>query len=131
MLPGAVSYQGILQRIRVKWLSQKNERLPVLLHVPFPLLLKEHGDDQSSEHHIVNPVAELLGKERMWKKTVTVYALTMGELQPGKLEVKPNDLRLKCSDIHATTQHILLDSMLFLSNTIPFVGMLPGSPFLV
>jgi hypothetical protein len=50
----------------------------------------------------------------------------MGELQQGKLKIKPIDLRLECNDIHATTQHVLLDSILFLSNTIPFVGMLPG-----
>ncbi len=62
---------------------------------------------------------------------VTAWPVTLGELQRGKLEIKPDDVRLDGSNIHATAHHVTLNALLFLSNTIPFVGMLPGSPFLV
>jgi hypothetical protein len=67
----------------------------------------------------------IMGKEGKWKKTVTAQALKMVELQQGGLENKHIDLRLECSDIRAAAQHISLDALLFLSNTIPFGGMLP------
>gem|GEM_PF-4227317 len=73
----------------------------------------------------MNPVELLKGKEGKWKKTVTAHALTMVELQQSELEIKHIDLRLECSDIRAAAQHVSLDALLFLSNTIPFGGMLP------
>ncbi len=94
-------------------------------------LFEQHHKDLNSEFGTVNVVTVVLGKDGRWMEIGIVDALTLGELQQGKLKIKPNNLRLECSDIHATAQHILLDAMLFLSNTIPFVGMLPGNPFLV
>ena len=74
---------------------------------------------------MVNPMSLLIGSEVKWKKTVTVDPVTMVELQQSELEIKHIDLRLECSDIRAAAQHVSLDALLFLSNTIPFGGMLP------
>ncbi len=108
----------------------RSEELSVLLLMRLSLF-EQHHKDLSSEFGTVNVGTVELGKDRRWMEIGIVDALALGELQPGKLKTKPNDVRLECSDIHATAQHILLDSMLFLSNIISFVGMLPGSPFLV
>ena len=42
------------------------------------------------------------------KANIPTISGTGVELQKGKFEIKPNDVRLECSDIHATAQHILL-----------------------
>jgi len=65
------------------------------------------------------------GKEERWKKTVPAHVRTKGKLKQGDFEIKHIDLRLECSDIPAAAQHVSLDALLFLSNTIPFGGMLP------
>jgi hypothetical protein len=53
------------------------------------------------------------------------------ELQQGKREVKPDDLRLACRDIHATSQYVLLDAALILRKIVLFAGMVPGRLFLL
>src|SRR6266849_4046193 len=90
-----------------------------------PLFLKQQIDHHGGVHREVNPVEVMSGKEGRWKKTVPAHARTMGELQQGKFEIKHSDLRLECSDIRAAAQQVLLHSLLFLSNTILLVGIVP------
>jgi hypothetical protein len=94
-------------------------------------LFQQHHKDLSSVCGTVHVVTVLLGKDGRWMEGGIVDALPLGELQQGKLEVKPNDVRLEGSDMHATAQHVLLNTVPFLSNIIPFRGMLPGDTFLL
>lgn len=108
----------------------RSEKLSVLFLMGLSLF-EQHHNDLSSEFGTVNGMTVFLGKDGRWMEMGIVDTVTMGELKQGKRKIKPNDVRLECSDIHATAQHILLDSMLCLSNTILFVGILPGSTFLL
>ena len=65
------------------------------------------------------------------REVVTIESVTMVALQQGKFGIKPDNLSPEESDMHATAQHVLLNTVLFLSNIVPFVEILKGSTFLL
>ena len=65
------------------------------------------------------------------REVVPIESVTMMALQQGKFGIKPDHLPPKESDIHTAAQHVMLKTVLFLSNIIPFVEMLPGGTFLL
>ena len=78
---------------------------------------------------VVNGEIDWLEEDGKEKDRRLLLLETMGELQPGKLEVKPYEPGLACRDIHATVQHVLLNAALFVCKLVLFIGLVPGLSF--
>jgi hypothetical protein len=48
----------------------ESERLPPLLYMQFPLLLKSHDDHRGGGHREVNPVELIMGKRESGRRTL-------------------------------------------------------------
>ena len=56
---------------------------------------------------------------------VLAAIVTPQRLEQRQLKIKHLDLRMECSRITVTADNVLLEMVFFLSDTLPFVGILP------